>query len=344
MPGWVKRGAVDPTFSTDTCNVCDPRVCHQSKACLGAVLRGFSLQAPKVPCDRVRLALVLVSTAATLLRPLFRGAGMGCQQQGTSFLETSWLPQQSPGNFQLFLGLSFHRGPLQGSPQLETSLVHTHVTSKTLVTPVNWHRDPTSSGLQNLWGRAEEHEGFLCDPVTHQLHLGFPPVMDALEVLMNTPCHPLSCVQHQGMASASGELFVEHSRGFSEWNSQTCTCAFSFFFLFLSLTSPPYFPFPFSLYPFPFLFTFPLPSLSSPFPFPPFFFPSFSTFLFPFPFPFSFPFPLPFLFLFPTFPFSFPFPLCFLLSLSFPLQSEQGLQLAEPLLWFLVFVFVFFLL
>lgn len=58
MPGWVKRGAVDPTFSTDTCNVCDPRVCHQSKAFLGAVLRGFSLQAPKVPCDRVRLALV----------------------------------------------------------------------------------------------------------------------------------------------------------------------------------------------------------------------------------------------------------------------------------------------
>lgn len=309
MPGWVKRGAVGPTFSTDTCNVCDPCVWHQSKAFLGAVLRGFSLQTPKMSCDRVRLALVLVSSHFAQ-DPVPGVQAWDASSKAHGFLEMSWLPQQSSGNFQLFLGLPFHQDPLQGSPQLETSLDHTHVTSKTLVTPVNWHRDPTSSGLQNLWGRAEDH-GFLCDPVTHQLILGFPPVVDALAVLMNTPCHPLSCVQHEGMASACGESFVEQSRGFSERTSpdlHLCLFLLSIFFLFLSPTSPPCFPFPFFLYPFPFPVHLSPPICLLPLPLPTFPFPL----LFHFPFPLPLPLPLSFShfpLLFPPSPLFSPFPL-----------------------------------
>lgn len=165
LPGWVKRGAMDPTllipavFVTHVSDI-SPR--------LSSVLCSGCSHCRHLKCP------VIVSTTAPLLRTLFRSA------HGS--LETSWLSQQSPGNFQLFLGSPFHRGPLQKPPpQLETSLVHIHVTSKTLVTPVNWQRDPTSSDLQDLWGRAEDHAGFLCDPVTHQFLLGFPPVMDALQ-------------------------------------------------------------------------------------------------------------------------------------------------------------------
>lgn len=52
-------------------------VTHQSEPFRGSVLRGFSPQTPNVPCDRVRLALVLVSTIAPLLRTLFWGCRHG---------------------------------------------------------------------------------------------------------------------------------------------------------------------------------------------------------------------------------------------------------------------------
>lgn len=256
--------------------------------------------------------------------PCSRGAGMGCQQQGTQIPGDIWLPQQSPGNFQLFLGSPFHRGPLQGSPQLETSLVHTHVTSKTLATPVNWHRDPTSSVLQDLWGRAEDPAGFLCDPVTHQLLLGFSPVVDAHTALMNTPCHPLSRI------TVLPVPVMEQSRelGLLRMKQPDLHLCLS---LFPSPASPSCFPFPFSLYPFPFpvhlfpslfLFSFPLPAFPLPL-------------LFHFPFSFPLP-PSPSLFsFFPTFPFSFPLPLLFP-PLSHCSQSRDSSLLSLCFVFFLL--------
>lgn len=251
---------------------------------------------------------------------------MGCQQQGTRLPGDIWLPQQSPGNFQLFLGSPFHRGPLQGSPPLEASLVHTHVTLKTLVTPVNW--DPTSSGLQDLWGRAEDHAGFLCDPVPHQLLLGFSPAVDALTALMSTPCHPLSSTRIWPVP------VMEQSRELGLLRMKQPDLHLCLFLLYF------FFAFPFH---FPFLFSLPLFSLAFPLSCSPFLFPvSLPTFLLSllFYFPFSFPLPLPLppspstsSFSFPLSP-SFPLSISFPLSPSFPLQSEQGLQLAEPLLCF----------
>lgn len=248
---------------------------------------------------------------------------MGCQQQGTQLPRDIWLPQQSAGNFQLFLGSLFHRGPLQGSPQLETSLVLILVTSKTLVTPVNWHRDPTSYDLQDLWGRAEDHAGFLCDPVTHQLLLGFSQVVDALTALMHTPCHPLSGARVVPVMEQSRELGLLRMK---QPDLHLSLFLLYFFFPFLSLFSLPLcsLSFPLSCSPLSCPLSLPPPSshLSSSSPFPLSFFLSPSSF--------------PFLFLFPIFPFSFPLPLSFPLSPSFPLQSEQGLQLAEPLCFFLL--------
>lgn len=131
---WIPLSPLIPAMFVTHVSGINPRL--SSVLCSG----GFHRKHPKVPCGRVRLTPVLVSTTATLLRTLFQECGRGMAHGS---LETSRLPQPSPGNFQLLLGSPFHRGPPQGSPQLETSLVHTHGTSKTLVTPVNWHRDPT---------------------------------------------------------------------------------------------------------------------------------------------------------------------------------------------------------
>lgn len=141
MPGWVNRGAMDPTFSIDTRGVCDPRVWHQPETFLGAVLRSSHCRHLKCP------VIVLGSPWVSLDHSHFAQDPVpGVQAWDASSkasLETSWLPQQSPGNFQLFLGSPFHRGPShKPPPQLETSLVHTHVTSKTLVAPVELAQGP----------------------------------------------------------------------------------------------------------------------------------------------------------------------------------------------------------
>lgn len=119
LPGWAKRGAMDPSFPMDTCDICAPRGWHQSEGFLGDVLGGFLRWSPAELSDRLRVQA----------HPAV-GLGHGCFAQGPvpgaqawdassmahSSLETSWMPQQLPGNCQLLLVSPPHRGPLQDCP------------------------------------------------------------------------------------------------------------------------------------------------------------------------------------------------------------------------------------